>query len=80
MSDDGKVFNTEQECCEYEHKIEQERVKREKLELDRKDRLVAINKKYEELQKDISEYKKDYGAKLEGYFTPFHELLDMLYR
>lgn len=25
------------------------------------------------LQRDIAEYKKDYGTKLEGYFTPFYE-------
>lgn len=80
ISDDGKVFNTEQECCEHEQKIEQERIRMEKLEMDRQNRLDSINKKYEELQKDISEYRKDYGTRLEGYFTPFHEFLDMLYR
>jgi hypothetical protein len=80
ISDDGKVFNTEQECCEHEYKIEQERVREEKIEMERQNRLDSINKKYEDLQKEISEYKKDYGARLEGYFTPFHELLDILYR
>lgn len=81
MSNDRKeVFKTEKECLEYEHNIEQERIKREKLELDRQSRLDTINKKYEDLQKEISEYKKDYDARLEGHFTPFHELLDMLYR
>lgn len=29
ISDDGKVFNTEQECCEYEQRVENQRVKRE---------------------------------------------------
>jgi len=29
--------------------------------MDRPNRLDSINKKYEDLQKDISEYKKDYG-------------------
>lgn len=78
ISDDGKVFNTEQECCEHEKKLEQERVKKEKLEMDRQNRLDSINKKYEDLQKDIFEYRKDYNTRLEGYFTPFHELLEML--
>lgn len=31
ISDDGKVFNTEQECCEHEQKVKQERVKKEEL-------------------------------------------------
>lgn len=80
ISDDGKVFNTEQECCEYEQKIEAERVKRDKLEIERQNRLDSINKKYEDLQKEISEYRKDYGTRLEGYFTPFQELVNMLCR
>ena len=29
ISDDGKVFNTEQECCEYEQHVENQRTKRE---------------------------------------------------
>lgn len=80
ISDDGKVFNTEQECCEYEQKIESERVKKEKSEKERKDRLATINKKYEELQNLLSEFEKDYGTRLEGYFIPFQELLNMLCR
>lgn len=28
LVDDGKVFNNEQECCEYEQRIEQEKVRR----------------------------------------------------
>lgn len=80
ISDDGKVFNTEQECCEYEQKIEAERVKRDKLEIERQNRLDSINKKYEDLQKEISEYRKDYDTRLEGYFTPFQELVNMLCR
>lgn len=80
ISDDGKIFNTEQECCEYEQKIKAERVKRDKLEMERQNRLDSINKKYEDLQKAISEYRKDYGTRLEGYFTPFKEVVNMLYR
>lgn len=50
ISDDGKVFNTEQECCEHERQVENQRVKRDQLEKERQDRLGDINKKYEELQ------------------------------
>ena len=49
MSNDRKgIFKTEQECLEYEHRIEQERVKNEKLEIERQSRLNSINKKYED--------------------------------
>lgn len=81
MSNDRKgIFKTEQECYEYEQRIKREKENEEKLEKKRQSRLNSINKKYEDLQKDIAEYKKDYGTRLEGYFTPFHELLNMLYR
>lgn len=78
ISDDGKVFNTEQECCEYEQYVEKQKVKREKLEKERKDKLGTINKKYEELQKLLSEYERDYGVRQRPYVAPFYEILDML--
>lgn len=80
ISDDGKVFKIEQECCEYEQRVEAERVKRDKLEMERQNRLDSINKKYEDLQKEILEYEKDYGVKQRPYFTPVYELIDMLCR
>lgn len=64
ISEDGKVFNTEQECCEYEQKVEKERIKREKLEMERQNRLDSINRKYEDLQKEMSEYEKTYNVSL----------------
>ena len=78
ISDDGKVFNTEQECCEHEQKIEAEKAKREKLEMERQNRLNIINKKYEELWALFSEYEKDYGVSKRLYVAPFSEILDML--
>lgn len=80
LSDDGKVFDTDQACYEYEQQVKKRKENEEKLERERQSRLNSINKKYEDLQRDIAEYKKDYGTKLEGYFTQFHELLNMLYR
>lgn len=79
LSDDGKVFDTDRACYEYEQRIKKEKEYEEKLERERQSRLDSINKKYEELQKDIVEYKKDYGARLDGYFTTFYELLNMLH-
>jgi len=78
ISDDGKVFNTEQECCEYEWVIEVEKAKREKLEKERQSRLDTINKRYEELQTLLSEYEKEYGVRQRPYVAPFYEILDML--
>lgn len=78
ISDDGKVFSTEQECCEHEQRVEKQKVEKEKLEKERKDRLDTINKKYEELQKLLSEYEKDYVVRQRPYVAPFYEILDML--
>lgn len=79
ISDDGNVFNTEQECCEHEQRIKEEREKREKLEMERQNRLDSINKKYEDLQEEISEYRKDYGVRQIPYFAPIYELMNMLH-
>ena len=78
ISDDGKVFNTEQECCEYEQKFRKEKARREQLEKERQDRLNIINRKYEELQNLLSEYEKDYGVRQRPYIAPFYEIMDML--
>lgn len=78
ISDDGKLFNTEQECCEYEQRVKDQRAKREQLIMERQDRLDAINKKCEELQNLLTEYEKDYGVRQRPYVAPFYEILDML--
>ena len=73
VSDDGKVFNTMDECTEYEstlkRKQEEERRKREeeiarKNELKKKqqERYESIQKHKNELLNEISEYQKDYGS------------------
>lgn len=80
MSNDRKrIFKTEQECLEYEQNVEQERIKKEKLEMERQNRLDSISKKYEDLQKEIAEYKSDYGVKQMPYFAPIYELMSMLH-
>lgn len=78
LSNDGNVFNTEQECCEYEQNLINQRAEKELLEKKRQDKLNTINNKYEELQKLISEYEKDYGVRQRPYIASFYELLDML--
>ena len=50
ISDDNKVFNTEQECCEHEQKIRDSKEMEKRLEEERRKRVDEINKKYEELR------------------------------
>lgn len=78
ISDDGKVLNTEQECCEHGQKFEKEQARKKQLEMERKDRLEIINQKYNELQKLILEYEEDFCVKQRPYVAPFYEILDML--
>ena len=78
ISDDGRVFKTEQECLEYEKKIKQEKANKEKLELERQNELNTINKKYKELQKLLYDFEKKYSVKQKPYFAPAYELMDML--
>ena len=78
ISDDNKVFNTEQECCEHEQKMRGSKAMKEKLEKDRQRRICEINKKYEELQKLISEFEKDFIVRQKPYFAPVNELMNML--
>lgn len=78
ISDDNKVFNIEQECCEHEQKMRDSKAMKEKLEKERQKRICEINKKYEELQKLISEFEKDFMVRQKPYFAPVHELINML--
>lgn len=79
ISDDNKVFNTEQECCEHEQKMRDSKAMKERLEEERRRRICEINKKYEELQKLISEFEKDFMVRQKPYFAPVNELMNMLY-
>lgn len=75
LSDDGKVFNTERECLRHE---ENERIRKEKLEMERQDKQKEIHKTYEKLLKLFYEYGQEYNIKREIYFVPAYELLEAL--
>lgn len=73
ISDDGKVFNTEQECTKYENDLrkkqdeenrrrEEERIRKEKLEKERQERFELIRKHQQELNDEIQSFQKDYGC------------------
>ena len=59
-------------------RLEEERIQKEKLEIERKKMQEVINKKYEELQELLSEYDKKYVMSQKPYFTPVYELMNML--
>lgn len=54
LSDDGKVFQTEQECLEHE--------KKQKVDQARKAMETEIAKKRQELEQLTAEYRKKYGS------------------
>lgn len=82
ISEDGKVFKTEQECCEYEHQIkkakETERIKKEKLESERKTLMNQICQKRKKLSELTRTYYEKFGATM-GEYLPFSEFLKILY-
>lgn len=60
ISDDNKVFNTEQECFEHEKLLKEDKIKRDKLLADknkRKDEVVAAYRAFMELS---NRYANDY--------------------
>lgn len=82
ISDDGKIFNTEHECCGYEQKIkkakEDEKIKEEKLEFERKNMMNQICQKRKELIDLTKTYESKFGVTIEEYL-PFGEFLKILY-
>ncbi len=77
---DNKVFNTEQECLEHENAVkksrEEELKRKEKLQMERQNRLDEIYKKDEELRKLVESYRKNYEESLALYYpNPFVGLL-----
>ncbi|GEM_PF-6089816 len=58
ISDDNKVFNSEQECLEHEKVLNEEKTKREKLIAEknkRKDEVVAAYDNFTELLKKFTD-------------------------
>ena len=82
ISDDGKVFSTEQECCEHEQQVEklkeEERIKRENLESERKKMMDEICQKRKELRKLTESYQNKFGVII-GEYLPISEFLKILY-
>lgn len=76
-----RFFNTEQECYEHEQQIkksETERIKKEKLESERKILMNQICQKRKELSELTQIYYKKFGVTM-GEYLPFSEFLKILY-
>lgn len=82
ISDDGKVFNTAQECSEYELEVErlknEERIRKDKLETERQKDMEEICQKRKELRELTENYQNKYCVKI-GEYLPFGEFLKILY-
>lgn len=81
ISDDGKVFNTEQECFEHEQQIkkaeEAERIKKEQLESERKTLMNQICQKHKELNELAQIYYDKFDVRTIGSI-PLSEYLKIL--
>ena len=84
ISDDGKVFNTEEECLDHENpekkRIEEERIKKEQFETERKELLKEVKNLYGALEQKVREYEIKCGLGKKVYFAPFYDILSMLCR
>jgi len=73
ISDDNKVFNSEQECLAHEKGLNEERVKREKLIAEKSKRKEEVLKSYNDFSDLIKKYSDDYEEPL-----PIKDNLDAL--
>lgn len=64
ISDDGKIFSTEQQCSEYEKKLKEEEKKQEELRKKQNERINKIRELGYSLMKEINDYEKDYDTKI----------------
>lgn len=64
LTDDGKVFNTEEECKEYEAELKKrEDLKKEEAELKkRNEELKALSDKYDKILEELKAVGKDLDA------------------
>ena len=75
ISDDNKVFNTEQECLDHEKILNEERLKREKLITEKNKRKDEVMTAYDNFMKLSHKFTDDYNEPL----TFDSGLVDLLY-
>lgn len=71
LSDDGKVFQTEQECLEHE--------KKQKADQARKAMAAEIDKRRQELEKLTEEYRKKYNDSPKTESLKKEDILSVLF-
>lgn len=77
QSEDGNMFFSKQECCDYEQWCEAERIRLKELRAQRLAKLDEINATYNKLKESIFEFKRAFGMNFGGYTIP-KELFRML--
>nr|WP_024835527.1 hypothetical protein [Clostridium sp. 12(A)] len=60
ISDDNKVFDSEQECLDHEKVLNEEKFKREKLVAEKNRRQEEVIKSYKEFSDLLKRYSNDY--------------------
>jgi len=84
ISDDGKIFNTKQECLEHENyekkRLEEEKLEKERYEREKKEELELIIKDRKALQDKIASYERKYNVELYDNFyrTDFEKLIHQM--
>ena len=64
ISDDNKVFNSEQECLEHEKVLNEEKIKREKLITEMNKRKDEVMAAYNSFTKLLNKFNDDYDEPL----------------
>lgn len=62
LSEDGKVFNNEDDCIKHEIETKKEKESEQKKLEERKKKKEEINKAWDNYIRLLMEYEKDYGA------------------
>lgn len=62
LSDDGQVFNTQQECYENENVIKKIKIQQDEFMKQQKERYDSICKHHKDLMDEIHTYENDYKS------------------
>lgn len=76
ISDDNKVFNSEQECLEHEKILNEEKTKREKLIAEKNKRKDEVMAAYNNFTTLLKKYTGDYNEPIDlnDFPYPFNSL------
>lgn len=64
ISDDNKVFETEQDCLAHENGLRAAEAKKKQLDEEKKSRRDKVAESYRNFVKEYNQYKKDYSEQI----------------